>query len=133
MRRDHREPPLGLAFGAQRLKAVRKLLGDKAGRKAPLAPARMLHQRGEERNVVPDAIDDEGVERIGLRLDRGEPVRRVGHEFGDHRIVMDRDLSALEDAGVVADRDAMFGPLRRRAISHQTPGRRQEATRRIFA
>ncbi len=37
---------------------------------------------------------------------------RVGawvHELRDHRIVVDRDLAAFVDAGVVAHRDAIVG------------------------
>ena len=43
---------------------------------APFAPARMLHQGGEEGNVVLDAVDEEGVERIGLG--RSMAASRVG-------------------------------------------------------
>ena len=36
----------------------------------------MLHQRREEGNVVTNAVDDETVERVGLRVDRraGDPA-----------------------------------------------------------
>ena len=52
------------------LETFGKLLGDEAGRKLGLAPARMLHERGEERDVVPNTVDGESIERIGLRSDR---------------------------------------------------------------
>ncbi len=62
--------------GAAALKAVREFLGDEAGRKPPLAPALMRHQGGEERDVVADAVDGEGVERRAPA--RRSPRARVG-------------------------------------------------------
>ena len=56
--------------GAMRMEAVGEFLGDEAGREFAGAPARMRHQRRQERNIVADAVDDEGVERVGLRVDR---------------------------------------------------------------
>ena len=56
--------------GACGVEAVGKFLGDEAGRQLAGAPTRMRHQRREERNIVADAVDDEGVERVGLRVDR---------------------------------------------------------------
>src|SRR6202044_2707080 len=50
---------LGLAHGCQWMESVGKFLGDEAGREPPLAPAGMLHQRGEQRDVVADAGDAE--------------------------------------------------------------------------
>ena len=60
--------------GARIVEAVREFLGDEAGRKLAGAPARMRHQRREERDVVADAVDREGIERFGLRVDRGSRV-----------------------------------------------------------
>ena len=54
----------------------------------------------------------ERIERGGLRVDRLARGRRVGDELGDHRIVIDRDLAALVDAGVVAHGDAVARCLR---------------------
>ncbi len=79
-----------------------------------------------------DAVDDEGVERVRLRIDRAQPVGRVRHQLRDHRVVVDRDFAALVDAGVIADGDAFGAPFRRRAVFDQPPGRRQEAARRIL-
>ena len=42
----------------------------KAGTEIAVAPARMLHDGGEKRDVVTDAFDAEGVERFGQRIDR---------------------------------------------------------------
>ena len=92
----------------------------------------MLHQRGQKGDVVTDAVDDESVERGRLRVNRAEPVGRVGDELGDHRIIIDGDFPALEDAGVVAHGDAVLYPFRRRAVFHQAPRRRQEAARRVL-
>ena len=78
MRGDSGEDRLRLAGGDERRKAVGIFLGDEAGRKTPGAPALVLHQRGKERNVVADAVDDEVVERVRLRLDRARRDRRHG-------------------------------------------------------
>ena len=56
--------------GSRGRKPAGKFLGDEGGGQLALAPARMLHDRGEERDVVADALDGEGVERVGLRVDR---------------------------------------------------------------
>ena len=100
-----------LAFRHAHGKALREFLGDEAGREPAFAPARMVHQRRQERDVVADAVDVERVERGRLRLDRGRARRRMGDELGDHRIVMDRDLAALLHAGVVAHGDAVLARL----------------------
>ena len=63
------------SVGLDRLETVRKFLRDEAGRQPALAPARMLHQRRQERHVVLDAVDHEFVERIGHRIDRRKPGR----------------------------------------------------------
>ena len=110
---DRREPARDLAFRRARRKTLGKFLGDEAGRKIALAPARMVHQRRQERNVVADAVDIERIERGRLRLDRRGARRRMRHELGDHRIVIDRDLAAFLHAGVVADGDAVDGSLPR--------------------
>ena len=56
---DRGQPTRDLAFRRTRREPVRKFLGDEAGGKLALAPARMAHQRREERNVVPDTVDVE--------------------------------------------------------------------------
>ena len=70
MRGDGGHDGLRLAGGDERGKALGEFLGDEAGRQIARAPALVLHQRGQEGNVVADAVDDEGVERVRLRLDR---------------------------------------------------------------
>ena len=109
-----------------------KLLGDEAGGKIAAAPARMIHQRRQERNVVTDAVDVEGIKRGRLRLDGGGARWRMGHQLGDHRIVKDRDLAAFLHAGVVANGDAVAGAFERRTVFHQPPDRGQEVAERIF-
>ena len=79
----------------------------------------MLHDRGKERDVVADAFDREGIKRVGLRIDCCKPGLRVRNKFGDHRIVIERDLAALDHAGVVADGDAIADRFGRRTITHQ--------------
>src|SRR6266699_1277200 len=61
------EPSRDLAFGRTRGKTFRKFLRDEAGGQVTLAPARMIHQCRQERNVVADAIDIERIERGRLR------------------------------------------------------------------
>src|SRR5208282_2199557 len=122
VRGDGGQDRLRLAGGGERGKPAGEFLGNEAGRQAPGAPALVLHQRGKEGNVVADAVDDEGVERVRLRLDRGFPVARVGHQLGDHRVVMDRDFAAFVDAGVVAHRDALDASFGGRAIFDQATG-----------
>ena len=56
---DRGQPARDLAFGAANRKPLRKLFSDEAGGKITLAPARVVHQRRQERNVVPDAVDVE--------------------------------------------------------------------------
>ena len=73
VRGDRGHDDARLARGDERREAVREFLGDEAGRELARAPALMLHQRRQERDVVADAVDDEGVERARLRLDRAEP------------------------------------------------------------
>ena len=72
--RDRRKHRLVVVVRDDRRKAVRKFLGDEAGREPALAPARMPHQGGEERDVVLDAVDHEVVERLGHGVDRCERV-----------------------------------------------------------
>ena len=53
---------------------------------------------------------------MAKRVERVAPARRsrctrsagMGDELGDHRVVIDRDLAAFVDAGVVADGDAVM-------------------------
>ena len=97
--------------GDARLEAALEFLGDEAGGKPALAPARVLHQRGQERDVVLDPVDDEGIERVGLQVDGRLARGRMRHQLGDHGIVVHGDLGALEHAGVVADGAAVRGAL----------------------
>ena len=92
----------------------------------------MVHESGDERDVVADAVDREGVEGPRLRVDRLKPRRRVGDELCDHRVVVDRDLAALVNAGVVAYRGLALAPLLGRAIGDEAPRRGQEVARRVF-
>src|SRR4051794_22354793 len=93
--RHSREPAGDLALRRTKCKAFGKFLGYEAGRKITCPPARMVHQGRQERNVVTDAVDEEGIERGRLRVYGGGARRRMSHKLGDHRIVIDRDLAAL--------------------------------------
>ena len=77
---------------------------------SPVAEARMLHQRREEIDIVADAVDLEGVERLDLAVDRLLAGRALGDQLGDHRIVEHRDLAALDDAVVDARRRSLGRP-----------------------
>ena len=131
-RGDGRQPVGQLALRLHRLEPVRELLGDEARRQRTRAPALMRHQRRQERDVVADALDREGVEGPGLRVDRLQPRRRVGDQLGDHGIVVDRDLAALVDAGVVAHRYPVGAALLRRPVGDEAAGRGQEVAGRIL-
>jgi hypothetical protein len=47
-----------------------KLLGDEPGGQFARAEARVLHQRGQEVDIVPRAVDLEPVERLDLQVRR---------------------------------------------------------------
>ena len=113
-------------------KSARELLGNEAGGQRARLPARIFHDGGEKGNVVLDAIDVEGVQRLGHLADCGAAGGRMGAELGDHRIVVDRDLAALEDTRIVAHGDAIGHLLRRRTIFHQPARRGQEVAVGIF-
>src|SRR3954470_10469322 len=53
---DRGKPPRDLAFRHAHGKALGEFLGDEAGGEPAFAPARMMHQRRQERDVVPDAV-----------------------------------------------------------------------------
>ncbi len=118
--------------GATRSKPPRKFLGDESGGELAGAPARMLHDRREKRDVVANALDGEGVERVGLSVDRGKPGLGVGDELGDHRIVIERNLAALGDAGVVAHGDAVAHAFGGRPIANEPADRGCEIAVRIL-
>ena len=92
----------------------------------------MVHQGREKRDVMTDAVDGEGVERVGLRGDRLPARRRMGDELGDHRIVIERDFAAFGDAGVVAHRDAVDARLRGRPVAPEAADGGQEIAIRIL-
>ena len=105
------------------MKAVERFAG---------APARMLHDRGEKRNVVAYTFDGERIKRVGLRVDRLRASLGVGDKLGDHRIVIKRDLAAFADTGIVAHRHAIVLALGGRPIAHQPADRRREIAIRVF-
>ena len=122
-----------LALRLARYEAVWELFLDEPSRNLARSPSWMLHHRGKERHVVLDTIDIEGIERRGLRIDCGKARRGMGHELGDHRIVIHRDLAALEDAGIVAHRHSVLRALSRRPVLHEAANRRQEVAKRVFS
>ncbi len=81
----------------------------------------MIHDGGEKRDIVADALDLETVERRPHVFDRRFTGWCPSAELGDHRIVEHRDFAALVDAGVVADSVGIFGNFRRWAITREPP------------
>ena len=102
------------------MEAIGIFLRDEARGDIARAPARMLHDRAEERNVVTDALDAELIERDRHMVDGRGAVRTMRAELGDHRIVIDRNLAAFIDACVIADREAIERAFDRRLVAHQT-------------
>ncbi len=60
------------------------------------------------------------------------PRRRVGHQLGDHRVVVDGDLAALDHAGVDAHRRLARAALGGRPIERDAAGGGQELARGVF-
>ena len=106
-----------LALRDARLEAALEFLGDESGGEPALAPARVLHQRGEKGNIVLHPVDDEGIERVRLQVDGRLARGRVRHQLGDHGVVVHGDLGALEHAGVVADGAAVRGAFLGRTVA----------------
>ncbi len=100
---DHRQVGDELRVGGRAMEAFGIFLGDEAGGDVAAAEARVLHQRGEEIDIVADAVDHELVERVDLRVDRRFARRRPGDQLGDHRVVEHADLAAVGDSVVDAD------------------------------
>ena len=61
---------ISCGIGGSAVEAFGIFLGDEAGGEFARAEARVLHERGEEIDVVAEAVDLEGVERGDLRVDR---------------------------------------------------------------
>jgi hypothetical protein len=87
---------LGVRWRA--VEPLRIFFGDEAGGDVARAKARVLHQCGEEIDIVADAVDHERVERGHLRVDRRLAGGRPCDQLGDHRVVEDADLAAIGDA-----------------------------------
>ena len=73
-RRRSRRNRVSILIGRGAVEAVGIFLGDEAGGEVARAEPRVLHQRGEEIDVVADALDLERVERLDLRIDRRSRV-----------------------------------------------------------
>ncbi len=102
-RRQCRE--IGEQFVIRRrpMKSVGIFLGNKAGGKLSGSEPRVLHQRRQEVDIVRHPVDLERIERCHLCIDRRVSGRRVGDQFGDHRVIEHADLAALHHAIVNAD------------------------------
>ena len=102
-------------------------LANKVGREIAGAKSLACCDRAEKRDILSDARDVESVERVAEPLDRRVTVFAVSDQLGDHRVVIEADLGALEHTGINPDALAL-----RRAIAHQPPDRRQEIPRRVL-
>ena len=147
-RRRRRDPAQRFTGQLDPLEPVRVFLFDKGRGHVAADEFRMIHDRAQERQIVPDPLHLEPVQRIAHRFDCRAPCRRPGAQLGDHRIVIHADLAALVNAGVVAHRNAVTGrgialplavfvqqttgQLGRRAIPGQAADRRQEPAIGIF-
>ena len=61
------------------------------------------------------------------------PRRRMGDQLGDHRVVIDRDLAALDYAGVEPRGQPVDrGAFARRPVADQPPGRGHEIAHRVL-
>ncbi len=106
---------------------MRKRLGNEIGRQRAGVEPLARRDRREERDIVPNPGDVEAVERVLQSPDRRLAVRPMGDQLGDHRIVIEADLGALEDAAVDAHPVAF-----RRAVADQPSDRRQEVAGRVL-
>src|SRR5262249_61888888 len=113
---NSRQPLAGLALRRLSAKTARKLFSDKAGGELSGPPAWMSHEGSNERDVVANAVDNECIECVALCRDRCTARRGMGHQFGDHRVVVEGDLTAFIDARVIAYRDAVDSSLLRGAV-----------------
>ncbi len=69
------------------LKAVGKLIFDIGCRDISRPKPFLIHNRGNERNIVLDSFDMESVERRRLGVERGIAIFPVRDQFGDHRVI----------------------------------------------
>ena len=100
-------------------KAVRIFLGDKGGGDVPPFKAVMLIHGLQERDIMPDAVQFEIIQRRFHRLYRNAAVLAPCAELGDHRVIEHGNLAAFKDARIIANNRALFrGALRWRAVAH---------------
>src|SRR5918997_6402409 len=79
------------------------VLLEKADRGLPGGEGRVAGDAAQQREVGRDAEDGVVPERPAQPPNRRVPVRRVDDQLRQHRVVVERDLVAGLDAGVVAD------------------------------
>ncbi len=131
-RRSGGSDPAQRVFGQfNTFKPIGILLGDKGRRHVTGDENRMIHNRRQERQVVPDPLQLETVQRNAHRLDRRVTGRGPCTQFGDHRIVIHRDLAALIDAGIIAHGGFARGCLSLPFAIHQQGARRHFRGRAI--
>ena len=92
----------------------------------------MRHQCAQERNIVANAFNREGIKRFGLAFNRLDARWPVCDELGDHRIIIHRDLPAFLDTRIIAHGDGAELPLCRWAIGGEAANRGHEIAGWIF-
>ena len=81
---------------------------------------------------MPDPVNGKGIQRARLRGNGLGAGRGMGHQFGDHRIIIDRDFPAFENTRVITHGHRPLDALLGRTIGDKTPRRGQEIARRVF-
>ena len=92
----------------------------------------MMHNGGQEIDIVADAINAKIIKRSSHGINRHITVIAMCHQFGNHRVVKQRNLTSLINARVIAHRNIVACILFRRAIARQATCRRQKPAIRVF-
>ncbi len=100
----------------------------------------MLHQGGQEVDIMARPLDQEGVERLHLQIGRLVAGLAPGNQLGNHRVVEHRHLAAFLDAVIDADIGfggrafdrLLIGDRLGRIVTDQPPNAGQEAAIRVF-
>ena len=112
----------------RRAEAVRVLFTDHIGAHVPFHEARVHHQCREEIEVARNATNNEAIKRRAHVRHRLVTVGSIGDEFGDHRVVIHGNFTALEHASV----HTHMVIFRRWAVVHEATSRWQEVTEWIL-
>ena len=109
------------------LEAIGEFGRDEIGGEAAILETLLLHDGGQEADIMVHTADDEALQRRRHALDRLGAGGRVGHQLGNHRIVIHREFAAGINAGIDADTLSF-----RRLILGQPSDRGHEIPQRVF-